>query len=106
MMKRIDQLKSFLEADPNDSFVRFALAQEYAKHGILKSALVEYLTLKENDPEYVGLYYHLGQLYEELSEPKNALTTYEEGIEVAKKQTDFHALGELMNVKTNLELEL
>lgn len=105
-MDRIEKLKSFMESDPEDSFIRFALAQEYTKHGLLKAALDEYLTLKQKDPEYVGLYYHLGKLYEELYERENALATYEAGINLSKKQGDFHALSELMNAKTNLEIEM
>ena len=63
-------------------------------------------TLREKDPEYVGLYYHLGQLYEEMDEGEQALKVYEEGIAIAKNLKDFHALSELNGVKTNLEMEL
>lgn len=105
-MKRIEQLKSFLKEDEEDSFIRFALAQEYTKHGILKSALDEYLEIYRRNPHYVGLYYHLGKLYEELSEQEDAMKIYEEGIALTKEIADFHALSELMNAKTNLEMEL
>lgn len=101
---RIDSLLAFLKDDPEDSFVRFALAKEYEKLGTLKKALDTYLELKEIDPGYVGLYYHLGGLYEVLSEKKKALATYEEGIGIAKKLADFHSLSELHNAKTNLEV--
>jgi len=54
----------------------------------------------------VGLYYHLGKLYEELGETDLALLTYEDGVSVAKKAADFHALSELHNAKMNLEIEI
>ena len=101
---RIDALLGFLAEDPEDSFVRFALAKEYEKLGTLKKALDTYLELKKMDPNYVGLYYHLGGLYEVLSEKDEALKIYEEGITIAKKLSDFHALSELHNAKTNLEI--
>ena len=101
---RIDALLGFLAEDPEDSFVRFALAKEYEKLGTLKKALDTYLELKKMDPNYVGLYYHLGGLYEVLSEKDEALKIYEEGITIAKKLADFHALSELHNAKTNLEI--
>lgn len=101
---RIESLLNFLNEDPEDSFVRFALAKEYEKMGTLKKALDTYLSLKEMDANYVGLYYHLGGLYENLNEKNKALQTYEEGITVAKKIADFHALSELHNAKTNLEI--
>lgn len=103
---RIEQLKGFLDSDPDDSFVRFALAQEYTKMGTLKAALDAYKYIEQNDPNYVGVYYHLAKLYEELTEPELALDTYEKGIEIAKKIPDFHALSELINAKRNLEIEL
>ena len=101
---RIESLLGFLKEDPDDSFVRFALAKEYEKLGTLKKALDTYLELKKSDPNYVGLYYHLGGLYEVLQEKQNALNVYEEGITVAKKLADFHALSELHTAKTNLEI--
>lgn len=101
---RIDSLLEFLKEDPEDGFVRFALAKEYEKLGTLKKALDTYLELKTFDADYVGLYYHLGGLYEILNQKKDALMTYEEGIAVAKKLADFHALSELHNAKTNLEI--
>lgn len=101
---RIDTLLAFLKEDPEDTFVRFALAKEYEKIGTLKKALDTYLSLKEIDSDYIGLYYHLGGLYEVLNEKKKALQTYDEGIIVAKKIADFHSLSELHNAKMNLEI--
>lgn len=101
---RIESLLAFLKEDPEDSFVRFALAKEYEKLGTLKKALDTYLELKKIEPDYVGLYYHLGGLYEVLHETAKALTAYDEGIKVAKKIADFHSLSELHNAKQNLEI--
>jgi tetratricopeptide (TPR) repeat protein len=95
-----------LNADPDDSFLTYAIAKEYEKTGDIKMAISILNTLREKDPEYVGLYYHLGQLYEEMDEGEEALKVYEEGIAIAKNLKDFHALSELNGVKTNLEMEL
>ena len=104
MSDRIEQLKAFLAEDPGDSFIRYALAKEYEGMGQMYQARDAYLALKKDDPTYVGLYYHLGKLYEELGEEEEALATYTEGINVAKKATDFHALSELNTAKVNLEM--
>lgn len=101
---RIDTLLTFLKEDPEDAFIRFALAKEYEKMGTLKKALDTYIELKNFAPDYIGLYYHLGGLYEQLNENSNALIIYEEGIVLAKKLADFHSLSELHNAKTNLEM--
>jgi len=84
----------------------FALAKEYEKLNVLKKAQDTYQQLLEVDSNYVGAYYHLAALQIELGEKEEALATYHEGIEKAKKVADFHALSELMSAKTNLELEL
>jgi len=64
------------------------------------------LDIYENDPEYIGLYYHLGKLYEQIDEKHLGLNAYKQGIELGKKLGDFHAVSELNNAKMNLELEM
>jgi tetratricopeptide (TPR) repeat protein len=105
-MSRLDTIKKMLEESPKDSFLNFALAKEFEKTGNIESALNSYLQLYSLDPEYVGLYYHLGKLYEEFEEFEKALSIYDEGIALCKKISDFHALSELNNARTNCELEL
>jgi tetratricopeptide (TPR) repeat protein len=105
-MSRIDTLKNMLSESPNDSFLNFAMAKEFEKLGDFDNALKKYLYLYEIDPEYVGLYYHLGKLYEEFEEFEKALAVYDEGITLCKKIADFHALSELNNARTNCSLEL
>ena len=60
----------------DDSFALFALAKEYEKHGDLDQALAYYRRLRQSNPGYVGLYYHLGKLYERLNLPAEALEAY------------------------------
>ena len=106
VMSRLDQLKALLSESPGDDFILFAIAKEHQKHDELSLAREAYEGLKEKNPEYVGLYYHLGKVLEDLELPDEAMKIYNEGITVAKKLSDFHALKELMNVRTNLEMEL
>lgn len=102
MSDRLKQLQSFLEASPEDSFILFAIAKEYEKLKDQEAALQQYLKLRELDPEYVGLYYHLGKLYEQQAAEAQAVEAYEAGMVVAKKQGDQHALSELAGAKLNL----
>lgn len=104
--KRLAKLFAFLEENPNDSFIVFAIAKEYEKQEHRDQALKYYLQLKELDAEYIGLYYHLAKLYESIQEEILALKTYKEGISLAKSIGDFHALSELNNAKMNLEILL
>ena len=102
---RLQQLLNFYEQGSDDAFILFAIAKEYEKAYDLKSALSYYLELKTRHKEYVGLYYHLAKLYEEIEQVEMALQTYKKGINVAESQKDLHALSELKNAKLNLELE-
>lgn len=104
--ERLKSLIKMYNEDPGDSFIRFAIAKEYEKIGDYQMAMEHYLSLKVDDPDYVGLYYHLAKLMEEMEDENQALSVYEEGIVIAKKLNDFHALSELNSAKTNLELDL
>ncbi|HOY12338.1 MAG TPA: tetratricopeptide repeat protein [Saprospiraceae bacterium] len=103
-MDRITILKEMLAEDPADSFIWFAIAKEHEKTDP-QTAIDTYLHLRSLDASYVGLYYHLGKMYELKGEKQLAIDTYSEGILVAKKQSDFHSISELNNAKVNLEME-
>jgi len=98
-MNRLEQLKNLLADAPEDSFITFAIAKEYEKEGNTGEALKCYLTIAEHDPEYVGLYYHLGKLYEERGDTLTAISTYEQGMNIAKAAGDDHAYNELVGAK-------
>jgi len=105
-MARIDQIEELLNADPNDSFLLFALAKEYEKLSKLEMALSIYQKLYNIDPKYIGLFYHLGKLYETLNQKEKAIETYDLGIKVGLEIKDLHSLSELKSAKMNCEMEL
>ncbi|MCH8276475.1 MAG: tetratricopeptide repeat protein [Bacteroidetes bacterium] len=96
-MDRLTTLLAYHREDPDDSFVRFAIASEYAKLGRVRDARKAFEDLTESDPTYVGTYYHLGKLYERLEETEKAIKTYARGIEVADEVSDPHAKSELQS---------
>lgn len=101
---RIDRLLQFLDEDPDDPFVRFALASEYLKAGDLDTALTWFEDLARDKPDYVGTYYHLGKLYLRFGREEDAITTFDQGIRVATRLGDFHAVSELRSAKTEVEI--
>jgi len=101
---RLDQLLQFHEEDPSDTFIRFALAAEYAKSGDFQKSRAHFEDLRSLDPDYVGLYYHLGKLLERMSLTGDALDTYRSGIIIASKISDFHARSELESALLELEM--
>ncbi len=104
-MSRLTQLKTMLAESPNDSFLLFAIAKEYENANDLEQALAFYTQLTDKDANYVGTYYHLAKLYEKIEQPEKALETYAQGMDVARRVGDQHALAELSSAKLNLELE-
>lgn len=106
MSSRISQLAKRVKEHPDDSFTKFALALELLKTGDIQKPRLLFEHIAEQDPQYVGVYYHLGGLYTQLNENKKAVSTYKKGIDVAQSVGDTHAKAELMGALTNLELEL
>ena len=101
-MERIEKLKEFLKANPQDSFVQHALALEYIKAGDEDMARKIFERLLENDPGYTGSYYHLAKLFERCNDKFSANTWYEKGMEQAKKAGDHHAYNELKSAYDEL----
>ena len=92
---RLNRLRSFVDEDPTDPFLHFALAKEYEKLNEEEQALQRYLHLVSNHDNYVGTYYHLGKLYERRQDFEKAVSTYSKGLEVARLVKDTHSASEL-----------
>lgn len=103
---RLQQLETMLAESPGDAFLLFAIAKEYESMKELDHALQHYHELLKNDPNYVGAYYHLGKLLEELDQGEEAMQIYEAGIEKAEAQNDQHSKRELAEARLNLSIEL
>ncbi|MEP0549085.1 MAG: tetratricopeptide repeat protein [Rhodothermales bacterium] len=94
-MDRLDTLLDYHREDPDDPFVRYAIAQEHLKRGETNEALACFERLADEHPDYVGTYYHLGKLYETLGRPDEAIRTYRTGVDRAGQASDLHARSEL-----------
>ncbi|MBD3749470.1 MAG: tetratricopeptide repeat protein [Sphingobacteriales bacterium] len=105
-INRLEQLLEFSKNEPHDPFLKYALATEYLRLNNPEKALWFYLDLVNQHPDYIGTYYHLGKLYEQLQQSDKALEIYEQGIAIAKKIKDQHALNELLGVYNSLQDEL
>lgn len=103
MTNRLEYLTQLLENSPNDPFLLFATAKEHEKSEDLSAALHWYEVLRNTRPDYVGLYYHLGKLFERLEDYPSALIAYEQGIDVARAARDNHALAELNGALAEIE---
>ena len=102
-MQRLNALLEMLRLDPTDAFLLFALAKEHENANDDATALSYYLQCGEYNPDYVGLYYHLGKLHERATEYDTAAATYTRGMTVAKAANDRHAHNELAMALDALE---
>jgi Tfp pilus assembly protein PilF len=101
-MNRIDKLKEFLQATPNDS-LQHALALEYIKEGNDIEAKFLFETILDREPNYVGSYYHLGKLLERNNLITEAIGIYTIGMEYAKAARDNHSYNELQAAFEDLQ---
>ena len=97
-ISRLDKLLEFYKSEPNDEFLKYALATEYLRLNETDKALHYYEDLINNHPNYTGTYYHLGKLYEALGRKDDAINTYQTGMTITKAKRDNHAFSELQAV--------
>lgn len=107
-MERIQQLLNFLEKEPNDTFLIYALATEYLKTDTQK-ALAYFENLLQNHSDYIPTYYHAAELYTNLENYKQANNTYLKGIEVCEQfiqqAKDQNKEADRVTIKTVQELK-
>lgn len=103
---KIKQLARQIKNNPGDSFSKFALALEFRKEGEFKKARILFEDILSSDPDYVGVYYHLGKLYEALDQLNDAKELYQKGIKVAERQNETRTKSELKEALTQLKLEM
>lgn len=104
-MSRKEQLLSFLKESPEDSFLNYALAQEFIGEGNDTEAEKIFISLLSNDPEYTATYYHMGKLLERKAQKDDAMDMYRKGIVMAKKKGEQHTLSELQSALLELEYD-
>jgi Tfp pilus assembly protein PilF len=100
---RLHYILEMLEKEPNDSFLRYALALEYARGNETQKAIEQLEDLLLNDVNYLGAYYQLGKYYEETEQQQKAAETYQKGIAIARLQNNKKTLGELNEALQQLE---
>lgn len=94
-LSRKEQILNMLEGEPNDVFLNYALAMEFASANELNEADQQLKKVLSIKADYLPCFYQLGQLNEQLGNNDIALTYYKQGVELAKSQNNNKALGEL-----------
>jgi Flp pilus assembly protein TadD len=99
---RMRQLEALLADDPSDEFVRYGLAMEYASIGDEKTAAEKLLELADSS-EYVPAFHQAGRFLANIGRTTEAVAILRKGIEVARRQGEFHTLGEMEGLLLSLE---
>ena len=102
-MPSLEQLLPLLTAEPDDSFLRYAVAMEYARLGKDDEALGEFAELMRRHPDYVPAYFMGGRTAETKGDIEKAKELYKAGIVVAQRVGDTHAAGEISSALMMLE---
>lgn len=101
MTNRIEQLRQFVDEDPQDPFNLYALAMEYLKTDARAAAsCLDQLLLTH--PDYLPTYYQAGNLWEVLGDRARALAILAKGIVLAREQQQLKPMRELQTVYDEL----
>ena len=101
-MDKIAALSEILQLDPANAFARYGLAIEYVNQGNTDTALTEFNTLIEHNPDYVPGYQMSAQTLAKLGRTEEALDRLHHGIAAANRTGNQHALAEMEGLRDEL----
>lgn len=99
---RIEKIRSMLEVDPQDIFLRYSLAMEQEKIGEFEASETGFRELMQGAPPYVPAFFMLAQHLAKRDRVNDSRTLLRDGIEQARKQDDAHAAGEMSEFLASL----
>lgn len=103
---KISRLAKNIQQDPSDTFSKFALALELLKDDRVEKAQLLFEAILKQDPDYLGVYYHLGKLYQHREMYSLAKEMFSKGIEVAEKKNESRTKSELSEALIQLQFEI
>lgn len=101
--KRLEELRKFLEEDPDDPFLKYALALEMIAMNQHEQACKELIALLDKQPEYLPAYYIAAKESLHLNQREIATSLLQRGIALARKLDKNHTLSELMGLLDEME---
>lgn len=104
-LTRREQLEAMLADNPNDEFLRYGLAMEFASAGDHAAAVQQLRDLIALNPTrpYVPAYHMAGQSLVKLGMFADAIALLREGIDKARQQGNDHAASEMQGLVETLE---
>ena len=101
-MSRREQLESMLAEEPQDTFLRYALAMELKNEEEFERSELLFRELMRDEPPYVPAFFMLGQQLVGQDDLDDAKAVLQHGIKQAQQQGDLHAAGEMTELLQSL----
>lgn len=99
---RLTRLLAMLDAEPDDPFCLYGIAQEHANAGDHETAVSWYDKAIAVDPDDGYHYFHKARSLESLQRLDDAIATIDAGLAAARRGGDAHALAELDELRSEL----
>src|SRR6186713_2337226 len=101
-LSRREKIEALLQDEPQDQFLRYGLAVELDNEGRTDDSLALFRGLMRDQPAHVASFFRGAQLLVKLDEIDQARAALREGIEIARRQGDLHAAGEMGELLASL----
>ena len=100
---RLAQLRSLLEEEPGDQFLRYAIALERKREGDMEGAATDLENLLREDPTYIACYYQLALMLADMGRVQEAIEACRAGALQCLVNRDGKARSELQALMQGLE---
>jgi predicted Zn-dependent protease len=101
-MDKIAALTELLQLDPTNAFARYGLAMEHVSQGHTETALTEFTTLIQHNPDYVPAYQMSAQTLAKLGRADEAISRLKDGLAAARRTHNAHATSEMQALLEDL----
>jgi tetratricopeptide (TPR) repeat protein len=91
---RLEKLLEFQRQQPDDLFLKYAMAMEYLGMKNIERAFLLFNEVIEKDIHYVAAYYQLGKILESRGEEADAIKMFEKGLAEAQLKKDMKTVNE------------
>ncbi len=99
---RLSQLRTMLTVEPEDTFLRYAIALELERAGDALQAITILEKMLNDDPSHIPIYYQLARMLSEAGRGSEAMEICETGMQQCESSGDHRTRSELNAMLENL----
>ncbi len=94
-MSRLEKIREMLQHEPEDVFLRYALAMELDSAGNAEESLSLFAELMRGEPPHVPSYFRTAQILARSGKTAQVIEALQAGIRAAQDQGDQHTAMEM-----------